>query len=222
MRTVGTFGGLALVLAAASCEQSSSPSAVTAPGTAQLADRISEGVNSGSGGAKENGSARGRGLYELAGTSGVLFSFNAVQNEDGTASGRFRQVTVLATGAVDIEGKVTCLSIDPQFGRAWIGGVVKRNASTDPTYATDPTTQPGQDVWFRAVDFDPATGVAEDRSTFLGFAGSAGFLTSAAYCAGRPWPADNARTHLVTKGRIEVEASEKHEKASEQRTLANP
>jgi hypothetical protein len=207
MRTIGTFGGLALVLAAASCEQSGSPSAITAPGTTRLADRVSDGVTSGSGGAEGKGSARGRGLYELAGTSGVHFSFNAVQNEDGTASGHFRQVTALATGTVDVEGKVTCLAIDPQFGRAWIGGVVKRNASTDPSYATDPTTQPGQDVWFRAVDFDPATGTAEDRSTFLGFAGSAGFLTSAAYCAGRPWPPDNARTHLVTKGRIEVDVS---------------
>jgi hypothetical protein len=204
MRTIGTLAGLALVVAAGACEQPASPPAVITPGATRLANEVSEGVNSASTDAEKKASARGHGVYELAGISGVHFSFKVAQNEDGAASGHFRQVTSFTTGTVDIEGKVTCLAVDPVFGRAWIGGVVKRNASTDPSYALDPTTQPGQDVWCRVVDLDPATGTAEDRSTFLGFAGSAGFLTSAAYCAGRPWPADNARTHLVTKGRIEV------------------
>jgi len=209
MRTIGTLGGLALVLAAGACEQPASPSVLTAP-AARLATQVSEGVNSASNDAAKMASARGQGVYELAGTSGVHFSFNVVQDEDGTASGHFRQTTTFTTGTVDIEGKVTCLAVDPLFGRAWIGGVVKRNASTDPDYI-DPTTQPGQDVWFRVVDFDSPTGTHEDRSTFLGFAGSAGFLTSTAYCAGRPWPADNLRTHLVTRGHIEVGSSANHE-----------
>jgi hypothetical protein len=196
MRTIGSLGAITLILAVAGCEHPVSPSSVTAPSTAGRVDQVSEGVN--------GASARGDGVYDLAGTSGVDFSFKAVQNEDGTASGHFRQVTAFTPGTVDIEGEVNCLAVDPLFGRAWVGGVVKRNVSTDPSYALDPTTQVGQDVWFRVVDFDPSTGPNEDRSTFLGFAGSAGFLTSAAYCAGRPWPADNARTHLVTKGRIEV------------------
>jgi hypothetical protein len=202
MRTIGTLGGLAFVLATAGCEHPTSPSTLIAPN----APRLSE-VNNGLNETNKKASAKGHGVYDLAGTSGVRFSFNAVQNEEGTAKGQFRQVTTLTTGTVDIEGKVTCLAIDPVFGRAWIGGVVKRNASTDPSYALDPTTQPGQDVWFRVVDLDPAPGPGADRSTFLGFAGSAGFLTSAAYCAGRPWPVDNARTHPVTSGRIEVGSS---------------
>jgi hypothetical protein len=199
MRAIGTFSGLAFVLATIGCEHPTSPSSVTARSAKVLADQSVEG--------DQDISAKGHGQYDLSGTSGVRFSFHAEQRQDGTAHGRFRQETTDDAGTIDIEGTVTCLSVDPIFNRAWIGGVVKRNASTDPSYALDPTTQPGQDVWFRVVDLDPATSAGADRSTFLGFAGSAGFLTSAAYCAGRPWPADNARTHAVTKGDIEVGSS---------------
>jgi hypothetical protein len=199
MRAIGTLSGLAFVLATAGCEHATSPSSLMAPSAKALADQTVED------GGKT--SAKGHGEYALDGTSGVQFSFNAEQHQDGTADGQFRQETTDDAGSIYIEGTVTCLSVDPISGRAWIGGVVKRNASTDPSYALDPTTQPGQDVWFRVLDSDPATGAGDDRSTFLGFAGSAGFLTSAAYCAGRPWPADNARTHAVTKGDIEVGSS---------------
>ena len=199
MRAIGTLSGLAFVLATIGCEHPTSPSSVRAPSGKALADQTVPGDGT--------ASAKGHGEYALDGTSGVQFSFNAERHQDGTADGQFRQETSDDAGTIDIQGTVTCLSVDPIFGRAWIGGVVKRNASTDPSYALDPTTQPGQDVWFRVLDSDPATGAGDDRSTFLGFAGSAGFLTSAAYCAGRPWPADNARTHAVTKGDIEVGSS---------------
>ena len=199
MRAIGTLSGLAFVLATIGCEHPTSPSSVRAPSGKALADQTVA--------ADGTASAKGHGEYALDGTSGVQFSFNAERHQDGTADGQFRQETSDDAGTIDIQGTVTCLSVDPIFGRAWIGGVVKRNASTDPSYALDPTTQPGQDVWFRVLDSDPATGAGDDRSTFLGFAGSAGFLTSAAYCAGRPWPADNARTHAVTKGDIEVGSS---------------
>jgi hypothetical protein len=199
MRAIGTLSGLAFVLATIGCEHPTSPSSVRAPSGKALADQTVAGDGT--------ASAKGHGEYALDGTSGVQFSFNAERHQDGTADGQFRQETSDDAGTIDIQGTVTCLSVDPIFGRAWIGGVVKRNASTDPSYALDPTTQPGQDVWFRVVDLDPATVAGADRSTFLGFAGSAGFLTSAAYCAGRPWPADNARTHAVTKGDIEVGSS---------------
>lgn len=101
---------------------------------------------------------------------------------------------------MDISGRVTCLAVDPINGRAWIGGVVEENRSTSPDYI-DPITAPGQDVWFRVLDAPDAQG-AVDRSTFLGFVGA--FPSSAAYCVQRPWPAGNARTHPVTKGKIEV------------------
>jgi hypothetical protein len=203
MRAIGTLSGLAFVLATVGCEHPTSPSSLMVPSAKPLADRTVAGDG--------KVFAKGHGEYALDGTSGVHFSFNAVQRRDGTAHGHFRQVTDDGAGTIDIEGTVTCLSVDPVFARAWIGGVVKRNASTDPSYALDPTTQPGQDVWFRVVDLDPAAVAGPDRSTFLGFAGSAGFLTSAAYCAGQPWPADNARTHPVTTGDIEVRSSQNQE-----------
>jgi hypothetical protein len=203
MRAISTLGGLAFVLATVGCEHPTSPSSVRVPSGKALADQTVEGDGT--------VSAKGHGEYALDGTSGVQFSFNAERHQDGTANGQFRQETSDDAGTIDIQGTVTCLAVDPIFGRAWIGGVVKRNASTDPSYALDPTTQPGQDVWFRVVDLDPATAAGADRSTFLGFAGSAGFLTSVAYCAGRPWPADNARTHPVTTGDIEVRSAKNQE-----------
>jgi hypothetical protein len=203
MRAIGTLGGLALVLATAGCEHTTAPSSLVAPSGKALADQTVAGGR--------NTSAKGHGEYALDGTSGVQFSFNAEQHQDGTANGQFRQETTDDAGTIDIEGTVTCLSVDPIFGRAWIGGVVKRNASTDPSYALDPTTQPGQDVWFRVLDTDPATSVGDDRSTFLGFAGGGGIFTSAEYCAARLWPDDNARTHAVTKGDIEVRSSQHQE-----------
>jgi len=46
---------------------------------------------------------------------------------------------------------------------------------------------------------------AGDRSTFVGFEGAAGFITSEAYCAGQPWPDANARTWPVVSGAITVD-----------------
>ena len=64
-----------------------------------------------------------------------------------------------------------------------------------------PATNPknGRDIRFRVLD-EPGG----DRSTFVGFEGSAGFMTSAEYCAGQPWPAGNARTWPVVSGGITV------------------
>ena len=95
---------------------------------------------------------------------------------------------------MDFEGKVICLAIDPVNHRAWIGGKIKENRSTDPTLLTKIHKQ-GRDIWFRVLD-EPSG----DRSTFVGFEGSAGFITSEEYCAGQPWPADNARTWPVVSG----------------------
>lgn len=147
--------------------------------------------------------ATGGGHYLLAGVYDVKFSFTAKRRADGSAEGEFRQVTEFENGTADVTGEVTCLGLDPVNHRAWIGGVVKQNNSTSPDYI-DPITEPGQDVWFRVVDYGEGEQAVPDRTTFLGFAGAAGFLTSAAYCAGKPWPAEDARTHPVTQGNILV------------------
>jgi hypothetical protein len=143
-----------------------------------------------------SGSVTGGGHYALPGLD-VQFAFSAIQHGDGRATGQFHHQADEGEGlTIDVQGEVTCLAIDPVNQRAWIGGVITRNTSTDPDLQTS-IHQPGQDVWFRVLDAGEG-GDSTDRSTFIGFSGSAGFLTSAAYCAGRPWAAGNARTWPVT------------------------
>jgi len=146
----------------------------------------------------ELASAEGAGHYDILGLD-VAFRFEAEQRQDRKAKGEFRVRTGEGGGLiVDFMGKVTCLAVDPVNHRAWIGGMVTRNRSTDPDYLTK-INRPGRDIWFRVLDMGDA-----DRSTFVGFEGAAGIETSAEYCALRLWPDDNARTWPVTEGGITV------------------
>lgn len=144
----------------------------------------------------------GGGHYLLSGVADVKFSFLAIQTPSGKAAGQF-QIAFSDSGFdYDIEGKVTCMASDRANGRAWIGGIVTRNRSTDPALQTA-IHKRGRDVWFRVL----AAGHAPDavaRTSFYGFEGAAGLITSAEYCAARIWPDDNARTWPVTKGTIIV------------------
>jgi hypothetical protein len=143
----------------------------------------------------------GGGHYSLAGLNGQ-FSVSAVLHADGSVSGQFHHFLDEGGGiTVDVNGSVTCLAIDPIEHRGWIGGIVTSNRSTDPDFQTD-IQQPGRDIWFRVLDGGQSG--HPDRTTFTGFAGSAGIPTSADYCAIRPWPADNARTWPVTEGQVTV------------------
>lgn len=146
--------------------------------------------------------AAGGGHYLLSGIADVKFSFSANQKEDGKASGQFRIAFSDSGFDYDIHGEVTCMTSDPVAGRAWIGGIVTRNRSTDPGLQTA-IHQPGRDVWFRVLDAGEGHG-AVDRTSFYGFEGAAGLITSAEYCAARIWPDDNARTWPVTSGNISV------------------
>jgi hypothetical protein len=132
------------------------------------------------------------------------FAFSAVQNADGSVAGQFHQFRTRNGLTVDFTGEVTCVSFDPVKHRAWIGGVIKRNDSTDPAFQVDTLHAPGLDVWFRVVDYSQEEVVQPDRSTTYGFKWSADFITSADYCAGQPWPEDDARTLPVVSGNIQV------------------
>jgi len=147
----------------------------------------SEGVNRG---------ATGGGHFLFSGFLDVQFGFSAVAKADGSAQGSFHQSYTLEGLTTSYWGTVTCLSVDTVNHRAWIGGVVTKVESDDPG-----ARQVGEDVWFRVLDDGQGQDVA-DRSTFFGFTPL--FESSAAYCAGRPWPADNARTHPVIAGNIQV------------------
>lgn len=150
--------------------------------------------------------ATGGGHYVLTSAGLDLpgkISFSAIQRDaSGAATGQLRNVLDLAGDIIDFHGTVTCMTTDPANGRAWIGGVVTKNASVAEPYASGERFQVGRDIWFRVLDDGEGQG-AVDRTTFAGFEGDAGFETSAAYCAGQPWPDDNARTWPVS-GNIQV------------------
>ena len=194
MRVSKRWIGLGLVVGIAACQEANGPAgneAKTAPGLAVDA--------SGSVGAVP--SATGGGYYSLAGLR-VQFALSAIQSPGGTAQGEFHhQVDEGGGVTIDFHGSVTCLAVDPINHRAWIGGVITQNASTDPGYQGD-IQQPGRDIWFRVLDGGDGAGTG--RTTFTGFQGSAGIQTSAEYCSARPWPAGNARTWPVVDGTITV------------------
>lgn len=154
--------------------------------------------------------ANGGGSYLLtlgeAELPGML-AFGAVQRADGSAHGMFRidldLGDLLGGGVASFRGEVTCLTVDATEGRAWIGAVVTANESTNPLYRDLPITQVGTDVWFRVLD-DGEGAAAADRTTFAGFEGGAGIITSQEYCDEQPWPAGDARTHPVTAGNVQV------------------
>jgi hypothetical protein len=147
-------------------------------------------------------STTGGGMYN----AGVIveFSMSALGKADGSARGEFHHKTVLGGLAVDFSGRVTCVAVDSVNRRAWIGGVVTANRSEHPSFTGD-INQIGRDVWFRVLD----TGEGQtdpDRTTFLGFEGAAGIITSAEYCEAQIWPNDppNDRTSPLTAGDIQV------------------
>jgi hypothetical protein len=142
------------------------------------------------------GAATGGGHFLFSGFLDVQFGFSAVAKDDGSAQGSFHQSYTLEGLTTSYWGTVTCLSVDTAAGRAWIGGVVTKVESDDPG-----ARQVGEDVWFRVLDNGEGDEVA-DRSTVFGFTPL--FESSTAYCAARPWPADDARTWPVTSGNIGV------------------
>ena len=149
--------------------------------------------------------ASGDGMAELPPGFGPLsFSYGANQHATKGGLGTFRQSRIRNGLLIEFEGRVTCVTVDAVNHRAWVGGVVTQNTSTDPNFQTA-IHQVGRDVWFRVVDNGEGTNaIAADRTTVLGFTGAAGFPTSASYCAGQPWPAGDANTFPVVDGNIQV------------------
>lgn len=145
--------------------------------------------------------ATGGGHYVLGGSLDVQFGFVAVQHADGRFSGVFHHTSDDGLGSVDFDARVTCLAVDKELGRAWIGGVIVANRSTSPDFQAK-IHQPGHDIWFRVLDGGTGQNNQESRTTFVGFEGA--IPSSAAYCASRPWPEGNARTWPVTEGTVTV------------------
>ena len=148
--------------------------------------------------------ATGGGKYLFQGIAEVQFAFSSIQHADGRVLGRFHQKFDNGGFIVDVSGRVTCMAVDPVMHRAWIGGVITRNASTDPSLTGD-IFQPGHDVWFRVVDYGEGSSLSQpDRTTFLGFENNPTIKSSEQYCAEKPWPEGDARTWPVVEGNIQV------------------
>lgn len=145
----------------------------------------------------------GGGHYLFASTADVRFNFTAVQTGNGGAAGEFFQSFEFGGLLIEFRGRVTCVSVDPAAGRAWIGGVVTENNSTHPQFTTE-RTQVGRDIWFRVVDNGQGAGAAPDRSTIMGFEGDRDIITSQEYCDAQLWPDGDVATHPVTQGNIQV------------------
>lgn len=144
------------------------------------------------------GQTRGSGLV-------ITFSLTNVQKAaDGTASGQFRFSVVFQGELVEFHGRTTCLTVDPENDRAWVGGVITQNNSTH-SFFTQDINEPGRDIWFRAVDYGEGANAAQvDRTTFVGFEGNAGIETSREYCDLQIWPEGDARTNPVTQGNLQL------------------
>lgn len=139
------------------------------------------------------------GAADLPGT----FSFTAQRLPNGATTGQLRYTIDFFGQEIEFHGTVTCLTVDPLEGRAWIGGVVTRNRSEAEPFASGEIFQPGKDIWFRVLDSGEGPNVV-DRTTFVGFEGGAGIITSEEYCEVAPWPDDNARTWPVVSGNVQV------------------
>lgn len=153
------------------------------------------------------GKANGGGQYALAFGDGFLpgrFSLSGIQTtpDGSTAKGRFHHVLDFLGENIDFKGEVSCLTIDAQNGRAWIGGVITDNNSQAEPWASGELYEPGRDIWFRVLDSGEGN-QTHGRTTFVGFEGGAGIPTSAEYCELAIWPDDNARTWAV-EGNVQV------------------
>jgi hypothetical protein len=176
--------GLVLLGVAAGCAQP------TAPATGHTDQHLT--LAAAAGGVSQSVTGGGQFVHPDFGT--VTFAFTAQRLSDGSVVGRFQQHQ--PAFGVTYQGDVTCFAVDPANHRAWIGGVLTQ--SNDP----DPVALVGKDAWFRVLD---SPGSDLDRSTFLGFEGAAGIITSAEYCQKQIWPDDNARTWPVEQGNIVIQ-----------------
>jgi hypothetical protein len=154
----------------------------------------------------ENGvvlNSSGGGHYFLQNAFDVQFAYTAKQLADGTVQGTFHESLVVDGETVAFRGDVICMAVDPVNHRAWIGAVIRENTSTHPDFQQW-YHQPGEDVWFRVVDYGEGNAAPPDRKTFMGFENTPGIPTSEVYCQLQIWPADDARTWPVTEGNIQV------------------
>jgi len=182
MRKNQWCGMACLALAAACSEPETGVEQVEAGRPAAAAGGVEESVSGG-------------GQFVHPDFGAMKLTFHAIRRADGTVSGRFQQHQP-AFGFI-YKGDVTCFAIDPVNHRAWIGGVLTHSNDADPI------AEVGDEAWFRVLDTGD-NAADPDRSTFLGFEGGGGIITSEEYCQVKIWPDANARTWPLEQGNIVI------------------
>lgn len=135
------------------------------------------------------------------------FAFTALQRDPATgdADGRYHFSSTVDGLAVDIRGRITCMTVDPENpGRAWMGGVITKNVSEHPLYA-GPTGQVGRESWFRVVDYGEGAKASQpDRVSFIFVEPTGGFTRARDFCDARLWFPEDRLTNPVRNGNIQV------------------
>ncbi len=127
---------------------------------------------------KVAGMTFGRGIAK--GPADMTFKFNVTVYEDASVDGTFSYSANSAAGTLDIEADVVCATLDNDAGRAWVGGKVTRNGSTDPQFSG----QPGTEIWMRALDRN----AQQMQPLVSGPLMAAGTIKNASdYCSKKPW-----------------------------------
>jgi hypothetical protein len=136
----------------------------------------------------------------------VQFGFTAVQRDaSGDADGSYHFSAAVNGQAIEIHGRITCMTTDPANpNRAWMGGVITKNESEHPLF-TGPTSQVGRDSWFRVVDYGEGTNASQpDRATFVFVEPTGGFTSARAFCDSRLWFPEDRVTNPLLHGNIQV------------------
>ena len=137
----------------------------------------------------------------------VRFAFTAIQRDPATgdADGRYHFSSTVNGQAIEIQGRITCMTVDPENpGRAWMGGVITKNESEHPFY-TGPTSQVGRDSWFRVVDYGEGANASQPDRASLAFVEPTGGFTSARdFCDARLWFPEDRITNPLLSGNIQV------------------
>jgi hypothetical protein len=180
MRLIAATFVLPLTVAVAGCQSPTSPAMKGDAGSATR-PLNSEGVQL---------RTTGGGHYTIPGDIELEFGFSALVLPNGRAEGNFHHQGIAEGELIQFSAEVTCLSIDAENHRAWIGGVITENRSTHPQFTT-PIHQVGHDIWFRVQDNDAvAPSTTPDVTTIVGFE-SPTIPSSQFYCDTQPWRSNN-------------------------------
>ena len=135
----------------------------------------------------------GRGIAK--GPADMTFMLNVELFEDESVGGTFSYSANTGAGTLDIEAEATCASLDHDAARAWVGGKITRNGSTDPRFSGEP----GTEVWMRALDRNAEKMQPKISGPLL--AGGE-FNSAEDFCSKRPWSDDEF--YVVDPGALAI------------------